>query len=163
MYHSCALIERIGARRSIRGSSRVLGTNSVPTFIWKPNSTPNNAINHAAMIQEAPLKIYARGVVSYFYFSRAPRARAENQANQQCHFKSSRCCMDPLGTDSCRGTVPMELPVPNSSMQHREPKSEIDDTGQILQGASCTIAADLLSKVLNLEKLCIFVLNLVYV
>ena len=30
----------------------------------------------AAMVQEAPLKIYARGVVSYFYFSRAPRARA---------------------------------------------------------------------------------------
>jgi hypothetical protein len=28
------------------------------------------------MVQEAPLKIYARGVVSYFYFSRAPRARA---------------------------------------------------------------------------------------
>jgi hypothetical protein len=27
------------------------------------------------MVQEAPLKIYARGVVSYFYFSRAPRAR----------------------------------------------------------------------------------------
>jgi hypothetical protein len=34
----------------------------------------------AAMVQEAPLKIYARGVVSYFYFPRAPRARAENQA-----------------------------------------------------------------------------------
>jgi hypothetical protein len=31
---------------------------------------------YAAMAQEAPLKIYARGVVSYFYFSRAPRARA---------------------------------------------------------------------------------------
>jgi hypothetical protein len=31
----------------------------------------------AAMVQEAPLKIYARGVVSYFYFfSRTPRARA---------------------------------------------------------------------------------------
>jgi hypothetical protein len=45
---------------------------------------------HAAMVQEAPLKIYARGVVSYFYFSRAPLARAENKANQQCHFKSSR-------------------------------------------------------------------------
>jgi hypothetical protein len=29
----------------------------------------------AAMVQEAPLKIYARGVVSYFYFPRAPRAR----------------------------------------------------------------------------------------
>jgi hypothetical protein len=28
------------------------------------------------MVQEAPLKIYARGVVSYFYFSRAARARA---------------------------------------------------------------------------------------
>jgi hypothetical protein len=39
------------------------------------------------MVQEAPLKIYARGVVSYFYFSRAPRARAENKANQQYHFK----------------------------------------------------------------------------
>ena len=35
----------------------------------------------------------------------------------------------------------MELPVPNCSMQHREPKSEIDDTGQFPQGASCTIAA----------------------
>jgi hypothetical protein len=40
--------------------------------------------------------------------------------------------MDPLGTDSCRVTVPMELPVPNGSMQHREPKSEIDDTGHFL-------------------------------
>ena len=97
---------------------------------------------HAAMVQEASLKIHARGVVSYFYFSRAPRARAENQANQQYHFKSSRCRIELLGTaDSCHGTVPMELPVPNSSMRHREPKSEIDDTGQILQGASCTIAA----------------------
>jgi hypothetical protein len=30
----------------------------------------------AAMVQEAPLQIYARGVVSYFYFSRAPHVRA---------------------------------------------------------------------------------------
>jgi hypothetical protein len=30
----------------------------------------------AAMVQEAPLKIYARGVVSYFYFFPARRARA---------------------------------------------------------------------------------------
>ena len=29
----------------------------------------------AAMVQEAPLKIYARGVVSYFYFSRATAIR----------------------------------------------------------------------------------------
>jgi hypothetical protein len=51
--------------------------------------------------------------------------------------------MEQLGTDSCRGTVPMEPPMPtcNFSMHHREPKSEIDDTGQFLQGASCTIAA----------------------
>jgi hypothetical protein len=28
------------------------------------------------MVQEAPSKIYARGVVSYVYFSRVPRARA---------------------------------------------------------------------------------------
>jgi hypothetical protein len=74
-----------------------------------------------AMVQEAPLKIYAQGVVSYFYFSRAPRARAENLANQQCHFKSSRRCIAPLGTDSCRGTVPMEPPMSNGAMHHREP------------------------------------------
>jgi hypothetical protein len=49
--------------------------------------------------------------------------------------------MDPLGTDSCRVTVFMELPVPNGSMQHREPICEIDDTRMILQGASWTIAA----------------------
>jgi hypothetical protein len=98
----------------------------------------------AAMVHEASLKIYARGVVSYFYFSRAPRVRAENQANQQYHFKSSRCRIDPLGTDSCRGTVPMETPMSNGSMRHREPKSETDNsnnTGHFLQGALCTIAA----------------------
>jgi hypothetical protein len=33
-------------------------------------------VPRAAMVHKAPLKIYARGVVSYFYFSRAPRARA---------------------------------------------------------------------------------------
>jgi hypothetical protein len=81
----------------------------------------------AAMVQEAPLKIYARGVVSYFYFSRAPRVRAENKTNQQCHFKSSLCCIDPLGTDSCRGTVPMEPPMSNESMQHQNPNLDFDD------------------------------------
>jgi hypothetical protein len=95
----------------------------------------------AAMVQEAPLKIFARRVVSYFYFFRTPRARAENEANQQCRFKSSQWCIDPLGTDSCRGTLPMELPMSNGSMRHREPKSELDDTRDFLQGASCTIAA----------------------
>jgi hypothetical protein len=48
--------------------------------------------------------------------------------------------MDPLGTDSCRETVPMEPLMPNGSMQHQEPKSEIADTRIILQGASCIIA-----------------------
>ena len=55
--------------------------------------------------------------------------------------------MDPLGTDFCLETVPMELPVPNGSMHHREPKSKIDDTSMILQGASCTIAADLRTRI----------------
>ena len=96
------------------------------------------------MVQEAPLKIYARGVVSYFYFSRAPRARAENKANQQCHFKSSRWCMELLDTDSCRGTVPMEPPMSNNSMRHQNPDLDFDDTLIILQGALCTIAASLL-------------------
>jgi hypothetical protein len=108
---------------------------------WSYRGPLSRRAVRAAIVQEAPLKIYARGVVSYFYFSRVPRARAENQANQQYHFKSSRCCMDPLGTDSCRETVSMELPVPNVSMQHREPKSEIDDTRILLQRASCTLAA----------------------
>ena len=49
---------------------------------------PAGAMLLAAMVQEAPLKIYARGVVSYFYFSRAPRARAENKTHQQCHLKA---------------------------------------------------------------------------
>jgi hypothetical protein len=35
----------------------------------------------AAMVQEAPLKIYTRGVVSFFYFSRAPRALKIRQIN----------------------------------------------------------------------------------
>ena len=94
----------------------------------------------------SPLKnIRTRGRIIFLFFPRAARARAENKANQQCHFKSSRWCMELLdtSTDSCRGTVPMEPPMPtcNFSMHHREPKSKIDDTGQFLQGASCTIAA----------------------
>ena len=93
------------------------------------------------MVHKASLKIYARGVVSYFYFFHRPRARAENKANQQCHFKSSQCRMELLDTDSCRGTVPMEPPMSNSSMRHQNPDLDFDDTRIILQGASCTIAA----------------------
>ena len=46
--------------------------------------------------------------------------------------------MDPLGTDSCRETVPMmEPPMSNGSpsMPHRELKSETYDTRDFLQGA----------------------------
>ena len=68
---------------------------------------------------------------SYYYYIRVqmwvPRARAENKANQHCHFKSSRWCIELLDTDSYRGTVPMEPPMSNSAMHHREPKNEIDD------------------------------------
>jgi hypothetical protein len=86
------------------------------------------------MVQEAPLKYTREGSYHIFIFP-ARRARVENQANKQCHFKSSRWCIDPLGTDSCRGTVPMEPPMSNGSMRHREPiicTIEIDDTRDFL-------------------------------
>ena len=84
--------------------------------------------------------IRARGRI-IFLFSHAPRARAGNQANQQCQFKSSRYCIELLDTDSCRGTVPMEPPMSNSSMHHTDPDLDFDDMRVIVQGASCTIAA----------------------
>jgi hypothetical protein len=49
--------------------------------------------------------------------------------------------MDPLGTDSCHGAVPMEPPMSNGSMRHQNPDLDFDDTRTILHGASCTIAA----------------------
>jgi hypothetical protein len=49
--------------------------------------------------------------------------------------------MELLDTDSSRGTVPMEPPMSNSSMRHQNPDVDFDDTGHILQGALCTIAA----------------------
>jgi hypothetical protein len=51
LYYSTGSSSNVGAREALDqriASSRVLGTNSAPTFIWKPNSTPNYAINHAA-------------------------------------------------------------------------------------------------------------------
>ncbi len=72
---------------------------------------------------KSPEKYTREGSYHIFIFSRAPRARAraENLAHQQCHFKSSRRRMEQLDTDSCRGTVPMEPPMSNGSMHHREP------------------------------------------
>jgi hypothetical protein len=49
--------------------------------------------------------------------------------------------MELLDTDSCRGTIPMDPPMSNSSMSHQDPDLDFDDTRIILQGASCTIAA----------------------
>jgi hypothetical protein len=46
----------------------------------------------------------------------------------------------------------MEPPMSNGSMHHREPKSEIDDTRDFLQGASCTIAAGAMR--FDLSSLC---------
>jgi hypothetical protein len=43
-----------------------------------------------------------------------------DKANQQCHFKSSRCRIKLLDTDSCNGTAPMQPLICNSSMRHRE-------------------------------------------
>ena len=81
----------------------------------------------------SPLKnIRARGRIIFLFFPRAARARAENKANQQCHFKSSRWHIEQLDTDSCRGTVPMEPPMPNCSMRHRNPVGDFDDTRMIL-------------------------------
>ena len=42
------------------------------------------------------------------------------EANQQCHCKRFRCGIELLNTDSCRGTVPMEPPMSDSSMLHWE-------------------------------------------
>ena len=36
----------------------------------------------------------------------------------------------------------MEPPMPNCSMRHQNPVGDFDDTGQILQGALCTIAGE---------------------
>ena len=79
----------------------------------------------------SPLKnIRARDRIIFLFLPRA--GRAENKGNQQCHFKSSRWRMEQLDTDSCRGTVPMEPPMPNCSMRHQNPVGDFDDTGQIL-------------------------------
>ena len=60
-----------------------------------------------------------RGRIIFFIFH-LRWGRAENQANQQYHFKSFRWRIERLNTDSCRGTVSMEPPMSNSSMRHRE-------------------------------------------
>jgi hypothetical protein len=41
----------------------------------------------------------------------------------------------------------MEPPMSNGSMQHQNPDFDFDDTRIILQGASCTIAADFFPRV----------------
>jgi hypothetical protein len=48
--------------------------------------------------------------------------------------------MELLNSDSCRGIVPMEPLMSNSSMRDQNPDLDFDDTGLFLQGALCTIA-----------------------
>jgi hypothetical protein len=79
------------------------------------------------MVQEAHLKIYARGVVSYFYFFRAPPLRALkirqiNSAISKVPDGAWWSCL--LDTDSWRGTVRMEPPMSiNNSSMHTPSKS----------------------------------------
>ena len=70
-----------------------------------------------------PLILFTRETPYHIFIfpagrARAARARAAHvsEANQQCHFKSSRCGMKLLCTDSCRRTVPMEPPMSNRSI-----------------------------------------------
>jgi hypothetical protein len=56
--------------------------------------TPGALATRAAMVQEAPIKIYARGVVSYFYFHRSPGALKFRQIN-------SAILKVPDGASSC--------------------------------------------------------------
>jgi hypothetical protein len=131
--------------------SRPLAFCSQNRYFWPPADAQNCSEitpiffswNAATYGTRSPHKnIRASGRI-IFLLSRTPRTRAsaENQANQQCHFKSSRCYIELLGTDSCRVIVSMELPVPNSSIQHPDPDSDFDDMRIILKGASCTIRA----------------------
>jgi hypothetical protein len=113
----------------------------IKTMHFGRNGTSNSTTEAAAIWYIKPPSKYTREGSCHIFIFPARRARAENKANQQCHFKSSRCPMDPLGTDSCRGTVPMEPPMSNSSMRHQNPDLDFDDTGHFLQGALCIIAA----------------------
>ena len=99
----------------------------------------------AAIVQEAPClkNMRARGRIIFLFFPRAARARALKirQINSAILKVPDAPRMELLDTDSCRGTVPMEPPMSNSSMGHQNPDLDFDDTRMILYGASCTIAA----------------------
>jgi hypothetical protein len=94
------------------------------------------------MVHKAPFKIYARGVVSYFYFSRAPRARALKiwQIN-------SAILKVPDGALLRQARIPAaeqfswNLRCLTEQCTIGNLYIEIDDTGHFLQGALCTIAA----------------------
>jgi hypothetical protein len=79
---------------------------------------------HAAMVNKAPLKIYARGVVSYFYFSRAPRTRARRKSGKlKVPFQKFPMVHGSVGHgflpwNSSHGTSD----VYNGFNRHREPK-----------------------------------------
>ena len=66
---------RGGPNRRATTSGSALRCGSAGRYMRMTGLNQHGCVGTAAMVQEAPLKIYARGVVSYFYFSRAPRAR----------------------------------------------------------------------------------------
>jgi hypothetical protein len=81
---------------------------------------------------KSPLKnIRASGRIIFLFFPRAARALKIGQINSAIS-KSSRWRMELLDTDSCRGTVPMEPPMSNSSMRHQNPDLDFDDTRDFL-------------------------------
>jgi hypothetical protein len=68
------------------------------------------------------IQLHARPRIIFLFFPRtADRARAARVRAPSSDLRQT--CIELLDTDSCRGTVPMEPPMSNSSMRHREPIS----------------------------------------
>ena len=104
-----------------RAQSMLLDTIRVgPNTYMGVSRACDEAMAALSSVSRAFLEPFLRGVT--FLATGVLDELLANKANQQCHFKSSRYGMGLSGTDSCRGTVPMEPPMStcNSSMRHRE-------------------------------------------
>jgi hypothetical protein len=84
------------------------------------------------------------GSYHIFIFPAHPAlTRAENKANQQCHFKSSRCRIELFIEMLDIAEVPWELFRGRNPylLRHQNPDLDFDDMGHFLQEALlCTIA-----------------------
>ena len=133
-----------------RAPSMLLDTIRVgPNTYMGVSRACDEAMAAPSSVTRALLDPFLRGVT--FLATEGLDEILANKANQQCHFKSSRWRIELLDTDSCRGTVPMEPPMSNSSMRHPDPDLDFDDTRMILQGDSCTIAALVAARVLPIR------------